>query len=52
MDRCEVKEQERQEIIKRETGFKIIKINPDKENFDILLKLVKYKVLFLTQIND
>ena len=35
MDRCEIKEQEIQQIIKKETGFKIIRTNPDKKNFDI-----------------
>ena len=35
MDRCEIKERERQKIIKKEAGFKIIRINPDKEDFDI-----------------
>ena len=29
------KEQKREKTIKKETGFKIIRINPDKENFDI-----------------
>ena len=41
MDRCEIKEQERQEIIKKEIVFKIIRINPDKENFDIFYEIGK-----------
>ena len=35
IDRCETEEKKRQELIERETGFKIIIINPDKKNFDI-----------------
>ena len=35
IDRSEIKEQKRSKTIKKETGFKIIRINPDKENFDI-----------------
>ena len=34
-DRSEIKEQKREQTIKEETGFHIIRINPDKENFDI-----------------
>ena len=41
MDRFEIKERERQEIIKKETGFKNIRINPDKENFDIFDEIGK-----------
>ena len=41
IDRCRIKEIERQQTIKEETGFKIIRTNPDKE--DLLRKLVKYK---------
>ena len=41
MDKCEIKERERQEIIKKETGFKIIRINPVKENFDIFDEIGK-----------
>ena len=33
-ERCKTKERERKEVIKS-AGFKIIRINPDKENFDI-----------------
>ena len=29
-DRCKIEEQKRKEIIKEETGFEIIRINPDK----------------------
>ena len=32
MDRSETEERERQKIIKKETNFKFIRINPDKEN--------------------
>ena len=41
IDRCEVKEKKREQIIKKETRFKIIRINPDKENFDIFNKIGK-----------
>ena len=34
MDRSEIKEQERERVIK-EAGIKLIRINPDKKNFDI-----------------
>ena len=36
----EIKGQERQEIIKKETGF-IININPCKENFDVFDEIGK-----------
>ena len=35
IDRSETEEQERSKTIKEETGFEIIRINPDRENFDI-----------------
>ena len=35
IDRSETEEKERQELTERETGFKIIRINPYRENFDI-----------------
>ena len=35
IDRCKVKEQERTKIIKEKPGFEVIRINPEKENFDI-----------------
>ena len=41
IDRCQIKEKERQEIIKKETGFKIIRIDPDEENFDIFDEIGK-----------
>ena len=41
MDRSKFKEQRRNEIIKKETGFKIIRINPDKEDFDIFYEIDK-----------
>ena len=41
MDRCEIKERERQEIIKKVTGFKIIITNPDKEHFNIFNEIGK-----------
>ena len=34
IDRSEIKEQEREKVIK-EAGITLIRINPDKENFDI-----------------
>ena len=35
LERCKTKEQKREKTMKKEIGFKIIMINPDKENFDI-----------------
>ena len=35
IDRSKIKEQKREQTIKEETRFHIIRINPDKENFDI-----------------
>ena len=49
-DRCKIEEQKRQEIIKEETGFKIIRTNPDKENFDILDEIGKMQV-FISDSN-
>ena len=39
-------------IIKEETGFEVIRINPDKENFDILMKLAKYRLLFIVRAEN
>ena len=33
-ERCKTKEKERKEVIEN-AGFKIIRINPDKEDFDV-----------------
>ena len=41
MDRSETEEQERSKIIKEETEFEIIRINPDIENFDIFDEIGK-----------
>ena len=41
MDRSETEEQKRSKIIKEETGFEIIGINPDRENFDIFDEICK-----------
>ena len=38
MDRSEIKEQEREETIKN-LGITVIRINPDKEGFDIFIKI-------------
>ena len=35
LDRSEIKEQKREQTVKEETGFHIIRISPDKEDFDI-----------------
>ena len=35
MDRLKSEEQKRSKIINKETGLKIIRINADRENFDI-----------------
>ena len=40
-DRCKTKEENREEVIKKETGFEIIRINPDTENFDIFDEIGK-----------
>ena len=50
MDRSEIKEQKRNEIIKK-AGFEIIRINPDKENFDIFDEIGK-KILFITRAEN
>ena len=41
MDRSEAEEKERKKAIEKETGFTIIRINPDKENFDIFDEITK-----------
>ena len=41
MDRSEAEEKERQKAIEKETGFAIIRINSDKENFDIFVETDK-----------
>ena len=41
IDRCEVKEKKREQIIKKENRFEIIRINPEKENFDIFDEIGK-----------
>ena len=43
MVRSEAKEEESQNRIEKQTGFTIITINPNKENFDIFFKIVKMK---------
>ena len=43
MDRSKTEEQKRSKLIKEETGFEIIRINPDKKILIFLIKLVKYK---------
>ena len=40
-DRPKAEEEKRSKIIKEETGFEIIRINPDKENFDVFDKIGK-----------
>ena len=50
IDRCKIEEQKRQKIIKEETGFEIVRINPDKENFDILDEIGKIQV-FISNSN-
>ena len=41
IDKFEAEEKERQKAIEKETGFTIIRINPDKENFDIFVEIGK-----------
>ena len=43
-DRCKIKEEKREKIIKEETRFKIIRINCGKENFDIFDEIGKIQV--------
>ena len=43
MDRSKAKEKESQKAIEKETGFAIIRINPDKENFDIFVEIGKIR---------
>ena len=50
MDRSETEEKKRSKIIKEETGFEIISINPDKENFDILDEIGKIQI-FISNSN-
>ena len=52
MDIPEAKEKETKAVMKKETGFKIIRINPDEENLIYLMKWVKYKVLLLSQLKE
>ena len=40
LQRSTIKEQKREKVMKKEIGFCIIRVNPDKEGFDI-------KVLFI-----
>ena len=44
MDRSETEEQKRSKIIKEKTGFEIIRITPDKEDFDVLDEIGKIQV--------
>ena len=39
MDRSKAEEKERQKTIEKETGFTIIRINPDKEDFDDFVEI-------------
>ena len=48
--RSSIKEQKREKIIKKETGFKIIRTNPDKENFYIDDKIGEIQV-FISNSN-
>ena len=50
IDRNQNKENERQTQIEKRINCKFHRINPDAENFDILLKLVKYKITLLNQM--
>ena len=49
-DRSKIEEQKRQKIMKEETGFEIIRINPDKENFDIFDEIGKIET-FISNSN-
>ena len=48
LDRCDIKEQERQKIIKKRLGLRLLELILTKKTLIFLMKLVKYKVLFLT----
>ena len=43
------KKKKKKNNIKEKTGFKIIRINPEKKILISLMRLVKYKNSFLTQ---
>ena len=45
-------ETERQKALEKELGCKFIRIIPAKENFNFLLKSVKYIVLLLNQLKN
>ena len=40
-DRCKIQGNQIEQAIKKDTGFKIIRINPDKENFDVFDEIGK-----------
>ena len=50
MDRSKAEEQKREKIIKEKTAFEIIRINPDKKNFDIGDEIGKMQV-FISDSN-
>ena len=51
-ERCKTKERERRQVIEN-AGFKIITINPDKEDFDIFDGIrVKFKILFMSLVKN
>ena len=50
-DRDEKKENEREEKIKKEFGFKFIRINPNAENYDIFVEIGKIKD-YIAQSNE
>ena len=49
IDRSEIKEQQREGIIK-EAGITLIRINPDKKTLILMIKLVKFKILLINLI--
>ena len=46
------REIERQKALEKELGCKFIRINPDKENFDIFRFKMKYLGILKNQINN
>ena len=51
LNRSGAEKQKRHELIKKETGFKIIRINPDKENFEVFDEIGKIQNYIIESTN-
>ena len=51
LDRSEIKEQKREQTIKK-AGINIIRINPDKKILILMMKLGKFKILFMSLVKN